>query len=80
MRVAVIGASGKTGVNVVRAAVNRGDEVVGVCRESSVHRLAESRGHDRLTTQAAAVAASVVGELPGATGSLPASLWLEKRT
>ncbi len=55
IRVAVIGASGKTGVNVVRAALNRGDEVVGVCRESSVHRLAEFRGHDRLTTQAAAV-------------------------
>jgi hypothetical protein len=36
--------------------------------------------HYVATTQAAAVAASIVGELPGASGSLPASLWLEKRT
>jgi hypothetical protein len=34
--------------------------------------------HYMATTQATAVAASIVGALPSRTGSLPASLWLEK--
>jgi putative NADH-flavin reductase len=55
MRVAVVGASGKTGINVVRAALDRGYEVVGVCRESSVGRLDEFGGHSGLTIAPAAV-------------------------
>jgi len=39
MRVCIIGASGKLGKYMVRHALDRGHEVVGVCREQSVHKL-----------------------------------------
>jgi putative NADH-flavin reductase len=55
VRVAVVGASGKTGINVVRAALDRGYEVVGVCRESSAGRLDAFGSNDRLTIAPAAV-------------------------
>jgi NAD(P)H-binding len=41
MRVCVVGASGKLGRYLVRHALDRGYEVVAVCREQSVHKLAE---------------------------------------
>lgn len=41
MRVAVIGASGKLGRYMVRHALDRGYEVVAVCRGESAHKLAE---------------------------------------
>lgn len=41
MRVCIIGASGKLGRYMVRHALERGYEVVGVCREKSVGKLAE---------------------------------------
>lgn len=44
MRVCVIGASGKLGRYMVRHALDRGHEVVGVCREESVPKLAEFAG------------------------------------
>lgn len=40
-RVCIIGASGKLGRHLVRHALDRGYEVVGVCRERSVPKLAE---------------------------------------
>lgn len=40
-RVAIIGASGKLGQHLVRLALHRGFEVVGVCRERSVGKLGE---------------------------------------
>ncbi|MCZ7414919.1 MULTISPECIES: NAD(P)-dependent oxidoreductase [unclassified Streptomyces] len=43
-KVCVIGASGKLGQYMVRHALERGHEVVGVCRESSVPKLAEFEG------------------------------------
>ncbi|MGW0698600.1 NAD(P)-dependent oxidoreductase [Streptomyces sp. NPDC002867] len=43
-RVCVVGASGKLGRYMVRHALNRGYEVVGVCREQSVDKLAEFEG------------------------------------
>ncbi|WP_072686956.1 NAD(P)-dependent oxidoreductase [Rhodococcus marinonascens] len=43
-RVCVVGASGKLGRYMVRHALDRGYEVVGVCREKSVGKLAEFDG------------------------------------
>jgi NAD(P)-dependent dehydrogenase (short-subunit alcohol dehydrogenase family) len=44
MRVCIVGASGKLGQYMVRHALDRGYEVVGVCREKSVRKLAEFEG------------------------------------
>jgi NAD(P)-dependent dehydrogenase (short-subunit alcohol dehydrogenase family) len=44
MRVCVVGASGKLGRYMVRHALERGYEVVGVCRPRSVHKLADFEG------------------------------------
>jgi hypothetical protein len=41
MKVAIIGASGKSGKYLVRECLEKGYEVVGVCRESSVPKLGE---------------------------------------
>ncbi len=41
MKVCIVGASGKLGRYMVRHALDRGYEVVGVCREKSVEKLAE---------------------------------------
>ncbi|NUP79620.1 MAG: NAD(P)H-binding protein [Nonomuraea sp.] len=43
-RMCVVGASGKLGRHMVRHALERGYEVVGVCREQSVTKLAEFEG------------------------------------
>jgi hypothetical protein len=47
MKVCIVGASGKLGKYMVRHALGRGYEVVGVCREQSVGKLAEFA--DRIT-------------------------------
>ncbi|SDU80523.1 NAD(P)-dependent oxidoreductase [Jiangella alkaliphila] len=47
MKVCIVGASGKLGQYLVRQALDRGYEVVGVCREKSVPKLAEVA--DRIT-------------------------------
>src|SRR5918992_5767726 len=44
MRVCIVGASGKLGRYMVQHALDRGDEVVGVCREQSVGKLPEFDG------------------------------------
>ena len=44
MKVCIVGASGKLGQYMVRHALERGYEVVGVCRESSVPKLAAFEG------------------------------------
>ena len=44
MRVCVVGASGKLGTYMVQHALDRGYEVVGVCRERSVEKLARFEG------------------------------------
>ena len=53
MRVCIVGASGKLGKYMVQHALDRGYEVVGVCREKSVGKLAEFEGR--------------IGIVPGAT-------------
>jgi uncharacterized protein YbjT (DUF2867 family) len=44
MRICIVGASGKLGKYMVQHALDRGYEVVGVCREKSVGKLAEFEG------------------------------------
>jgi NAD(P)H-binding len=44
-RVCIVGASGKLGQYMVQHALDRGYEVVGVCRERSMGKLDEFRGH-----------------------------------
>jgi putative NADH-flavin reductase len=44
VKVAIVGASGKTGASLVREALNRGREVVAVCRHSSAGKLNEFAG------------------------------------
>jgi uncharacterized protein YbjT (DUF2867 family) len=44
MRVCIVGASGKLGKYIVQHALDRGHEVVGVCREQSVGKLDEFKG------------------------------------
>lgn len=55
MRIAIIGASGKTGVHLLREALGRGHEVVAVCRDSSVEKLREFSGREGFTSVTAAV-------------------------
>ncbi|GAA2294536.1 hypothetical protein GCM10009853_058160 [Glycomyces scopariae] len=50
-KVCIVGASGKLGRYMVKHALDRGYEVVGVCREKSVHKLAEYA--DRITVHGA---------------------------
>jgi NAD(P)-dependent dehydrogenase (short-subunit alcohol dehydrogenase family) len=45
MRVCIVGASGKLGRYMVQHALDRGYEVVGVCREQSVAKLDKFKGH-----------------------------------
>src|SRR6266511_4125383 len=44
MKVCIVGASGKLGRNMVQHSLDRGYEVVGVCREQSVEKLDAFRG------------------------------------
>jgi hypothetical protein len=45
MKVCIIGASGKLGKYMVQHALDRGYEVIGVCRERSIGKLDEFKGH-----------------------------------
>lgn len=49
MKVAIIGASGKTGIQLVRESLNRGYQVVAVCRDSSAEKLNEFTSRDGLS-------------------------------
>jgi hypothetical protein len=64
-RVCIVGASGKLGRYMVRHALERGYEVVGVCREQSVHKLADFGDRIKVigapTDDRAAIARAVEG-------------------
>jgi len=55
MRVAIIGASGKTGIRLVGESLRRGHHVVAVCRDASVHKLKAYAGCPDFTLAKAAV-------------------------
>lgn len=55
MKVAIIGASGKTGIKLVRESLKRGYEVVAVCRHSSVEKLDGFTSRDGFTVMTAPV-------------------------
>jgi putative NADH-flavin reductase len=55
MKVAILGASGKTGIRLVRESLNRGYQVVAVCRQSSVEKLEEFADCDGFTAMTAPV-------------------------
>jgi putative NADH-flavin reductase len=55
MKIAIIGASGKTGTKVVREALRRGHAVVGVCREGSEPALDEFAASEAFTLATAPV-------------------------
>jgi putative NADH-flavin reductase len=55
MKVAIIGASGKTGTKLARESLRRGWEVVAVCRNSSEGRLDEFVGRDGFAVMTAPV-------------------------
>jgi len=48
MRVCIVGASGKLGRYMIRHCLDRGYEVVGVCRERSIHKLDDFKGRIEL--------------------------------
>src|SRR4051812_27829827 len=52
MRICVVGASGKLGKYMVQHALDRGYEVVAVCREQSVGKLAEFEGRIKIVSGA----------------------------
>jgi len=58
MKVTIIGASGKTGMNLVRESLTRGYRVLAVCRTSSAGRLKEFAGNEGCTV----ITASVVSD------------------
>lgn len=55
MKIAIIGASGRTGTRLVRESLRRGYEVVGVCRDSSAGKLGEFAGQQGFTLTTAPV-------------------------
>jgi coenzyme F420-reducing hydrogenase delta subunit len=65
MKVCIVGASGKLGRYMVRHALDRGCEVVGVCREKSAGKLDEFRGrikvHPGATNDRAVIRKAVAG-------------------
>jgi putative NADH-flavin reductase len=55
MKLAIVGAAGKTGIATTRQALDRGHEVVAICRDPSATRLEEFAEHDGFELVTAAV-------------------------
>lgn len=70
MKVCVVGASGKLGQYMVRHALDRGYEVVGVCRERSVGKLDAFRGRITITPGATNDREVIRNAVAGCDGAL----------
>lgn len=70
MRVCIVGASGKLGKYMVQHALDRGYEVVGVCRERSVAKLDEFKGRITLVPGATDDAEIIARAVAGCDGVL----------
>src|SRR5215218_6732090 len=68
MRVCIVGASGKLGQYMVQHALDRGYEVVGVCRAESVEKLNAFKGRITVIPGATNDAEVIKRALAGATG------------
>lgn len=68
MKVAIIGASGKTGTKLVQESLNRGHQVVAVCRDSSATKLTAFTDHDGFTLRTASVISDVAMLTEALTG------------
>lgn len=66
MKIAIIGASGKTGTTVAREALKRGHQIVAVCRTSSADKMKEFSDHQDCTV----IAAPLVSGAPTLTKAL----------
>lgn len=69
-RVCIVGASGKLGRYMVQHALDRGYEVVGVCREQSAGKLDDFKGRIRIVTGATNDAAVIEEAVSGCDGAL----------
>lgn len=70
MKVCIVGASGKLGRYLVRHALDRGYEVVGVCREESVGKLGEFEGRISVSPGATDDAKVIKDAVSGCDGVL----------
>ena len=68
MRVCIVGASGKLGQYMVQQSLDRGDEVVGVCRKESVGKLDPFKGRITVIPGATTTARSSSALSRDATG------------
>ena len=70
-RICIIGASGKLGQYMVQHALDRGYEVVGVCREKSVEKLGAFKGRMSIVPGATNDREVIEQALAGCSGVLP---------
>lgn len=70
MKICIIGASGKLGTYMVQHALDRGYEVVGVCRERSVNKLAAFKGRITIVSGATNDRAVIKRAVEGCDGVL----------
>lgn len=77
MKVCIVGASGKLGRYMVQHALDRGYEVVGVCRERSVDKLDAFKGRIRAVVRSAGEGGRGVRRGAHGVGSLGRSAVLD---
>ena len=85
MKIAIIGASGRTGTRLIRESIRRGYQVVAVCRDSSADKLNEFISQQGFTVKTAPVVsdeATLTQALAGcdAVVAVPITVWRLKAT